>query len=87
MKVFGKGLVTAAFLAVSLAMFGSFAVAQNAQPTTGSAQETDDPAKIAIYKQFYDNHKNNPAVAYKAAREYLTRNTKDKDQYIDYLNK
>ena len=90
MKLFVKGLVTAAFLAVSLAMFASFAVAQNtqtAQATTASTQETDDPAKIAIYKQFYENHKNNPAVAYKAAREYLTKYTKDKDQYIDYLNK
>lgn len=90
MKVFGKGLVTAALLAVSLAMFNSFAVAQTtqtAQATTASAQETDDPAKIAIYKQFYENHKNNPGVAYKAAREYLTKYTKDKDQYIDYLNK
>lgn len=87
MKVLVKGLVTAAFLAVSLAMFNSFAVAQTPQTTTASAQETDDPAKIAIYKQFYENHKNNPAVAYKAAREYLTRYTKDKDQYIDYLNK
>ena len=90
MKLFVKGLVTAAFLAVSLAMFASLAVAQNtqtAQATTAASQETDDPAKIAIYKQFYENHKNNPAVAYKAAREYLTRYTKDKDQYIDYLNK
>lgn len=77
MKVFVKGLVLAAFMAVSLATFGPVAI----------AQETDDPAKIAIYKQFYDNHKNNPVVAYKAAREYIQRYTKDKDQYIDYLSK
>lgn len=79
MKVFVKGLVLAAFMAVSLATFSSVAIAQEAQ--------TDDPAKIAIYKQFYDNNKNNPAVAYKAAREYLQRYSKDKDQYTDYLNK
>lgn len=83
MKVFVKGLLATAFLAVSLVTFGSVAFAQAAQ----AAQETDDPAKIAIYKQFYENHKNNPVVAYKAAREYLQRYTKDKDQYIDYLNK
>jgi tetratricopeptide (TPR) repeat protein len=83
MKSFVKGLLAAAFLAVLLAPFSSVAVAQ----TTQAVQETDDPAKIAIYKQFYDNHKNNPAVAYKAAREYLQRYTKEKDQYIDYLNK
>lgn len=87
MKVFVKGLMVAAFMAVLLGTFNSYAVAQTAQATKASSQETDDPAKIAIYKQFYDNHKNNPAVAYKAAREYLQRYTKDKDQYIDYLNK
>ena len=90
MKVFVKGLVLAAFMAVLLGTFSSLAVAQNpqtAKATTASAQETDDPAKIAIYKAFYDNHKNNPGVAYKAAREYVQKYTKDKDQYIDYLNK
>jgi tetratricopeptide (TPR) repeat protein len=79
MKVFVKGLVLAAFMAVSLATFSLVAIAQEAQ--------TDDPAKIAIYKQFYENNKNNPAVAYKAAREYLQKYSKDKDQYTDYLTK
>jgi tetratricopeptide (TPR) repeat protein len=51
------------------------------------AQETDDPVKIEIYKRFVDNRVPNPAVAYKAARDYLQRYTKDKDQYIDYLTK
>lgn len=87
MKLFVKGLVVSAFLAVSLVTFSSVAVAQPAQASQAAAQETDDPAKIAIYKQFYDNRIPNPAVAYKAAREYLQRYTKDKDQYIDYLNK
>lgn len=91
MKLFVKGLVATAFMAVSLAAFSFVAVAQTAQPasqtTQAAGQETDDPAKIAIYKQFYDNHKNNPALAYKAAQEYLKRYTKDKDGYVDYLNK
>ena len=76
MKVL-KGLVLAAFIAISLAAFGSVA----------KAQETDDPAKIAIYKQFVDNRIPNPTAAYQAARDYLQKYTKDKDQYTDYLTK
>jgi tetratricopeptide (TPR) repeat protein len=77
MKVFVKGLVLAAFMAVSLATFGSVAI----------AQETDDPAKIEIYKRFVDNRIPNPTAAYQAARDYLQKYTKDKDQYTDYLSK
>jgi tetratricopeptide (TPR) repeat protein len=77
MKVFVKGLVLAAFMAVSLATFGTAAV----------AQETDDPAKIEIYKRFVDNRIPNPTAAYQAARDYLQKYTKDKDQYTDYLSK
>ena len=73
-----KSLVMAGFVAVSLMAAGSVAFAQ---------KETDDPAKIAIYQRFLDNHKNNPVVAYQAARDYLTKYTKDKDEYTDYLNK
>ena len=51
------------------------------------AQETDDPVKIQIYTQFYQNREANKAVAYKAARDYLARYTKDKDQYVDFLQK
>ena len=79
MKLFGRGLVAAAFMAVSLA-FGSVAVAQ-------VGPETDDPVKIETYKRFYDNHASNRALAYQAAKDYLTKYTKDKDQYIDYLTK
>jgi len=64
-------------MAVSLAAFGSIA----------SAQETDDPVKIEMYKRFVANYKENPGAAYQAARDYLQKYTKDKDQYIDYLNK
>ena len=77
MKVFVKGLVLAAFMAVSLAAFGGVAI----------AQETDDPAKIEIYKRFVDNRIPNPGAAYQAARDYLQKYTKDKDQYTDYLTK
>ena len=64
-------------MAVSLATFGSVAV----------AQETDDPVKIEIYKRFTENRLPNPRVAYQAARDYLQKYTKDKDQYTDYLSK
>ena len=77
MKLFVKGLLAAAFLAVSLAAFGSIAI----------AQETDDPVKIEIYKRFVDNRIPNPTAAYQAARDYLAKYTKDKDQYTDYLSK
>lgn len=80
MKLFEKGLLAAAFMAVSLFAFGSVAVAQ-------VGPETDDPVKIETYKRFYDNHANNRALAYQAAKDYLQKYTKDKDQYIDYLTK
>ena len=51
------------------------------------AQETDDPAKIQIYQRFRDNYERNPDAAYQAARDYLQKYTKDKDQYTDYLTK
>ena len=51
------------------------------------AQETDDPVKIEIYKRFVDNRQDRPAVAYQAARDYLQKYNKDKDQYTDYLSK
>lgn len=77
MKLLVKGLVAVAFLWVSLAAFG---------PVAG-AQETDDPVKIEIYKRFVDNRVPNPTAAYQAARDYLQKYTKDKDQYTDYLTK
>jgi hypothetical protein len=54
---------------------------------TAVAQETDDPVKIEIYKRFVDNRVPNPGAAYQAARDYLQKYTKDKDQYTDYLTK
>ena len=77
MKSLAKNLMMAAFLAVSLVTFSGLV----------TAQETDDPAKIEIYKRFVDNRVPNPTAAYQAAREYLQRYQKDKDQYTDYLNK
>jgi tetratricopeptide (TPR) repeat protein len=68
----------ALMVVVSLSM-ASFAVV--------FAQETDDPAKIEIYKRFVDNRIPNPGVAYQAARDYLQKYQKDKDQYTDYLQK
>ncbi|HEY6660504.1 MAG TPA: hypothetical protein VI031_05170 [Pyrinomonadaceae bacterium] len=76
----GKRLALAAFMALALVTIGS-------RNMVVFAQETDDPVKIEIYKRFYDNAKTNPTVAYQAARDYLQKYNKDKDQYIDYLQK
>ncbi|HEU4714159.1 MAG TPA: hypothetical protein VFS76_21505 [Pyrinomonadaceae bacterium] len=77
MNLLTKTLITAVFMAIALVTSSGLVV----------AQETDDPAKIAIYTRFRDNYKDNPAVAYQAARDYLQKYTKDKDQYTDYLSK
>ena len=79
MRFVGKRLALAALLGLSALTFGSQSVVL--------AQETDDPVKIEIYKRFYNNAKTNKAVAYQAARDYLQKYSKDKDQYIDYLQK
>lgn len=80
MKLLGKRLALAAVLALSV-------VALGARQSMVFAQETDDPVKIEIYKRFVDNRVPNPAAAYQAARDYLTKYNKDKDQYTDYLSK
>lgn len=77
MRFLAKTLITGAFLLASVAVFGSLAV----------AQETDDPVKIQMYQRFRDNYQKNPGLAYQAARDYLAKYTKDKDQYTDYLAK
>jgi hypothetical protein len=88
MKLLVKGFAAAAFMAVAVSTFGSTAVAQPAQAAqTQLGPETDDPVKIRLYLQFYDNHATNRTLAYQAAKDYLQKYTKDKDQYIDYLTK
>jgi tetratricopeptide (TPR) repeat protein len=72
-------------LASSLVLIAVLAVGARYQVALG--QETDDPVKIEIYKKFYDNRDSNKAVAYQAARDYLAKYVKDKDQYVDYLQK
>ena len=79
MKLLGQRLGLAVLLALSVLALGA--------RQTVLAQETDDPVKIEIYKRFVDNRLPNPPVAYQAARDYLQKYTKDKDQYIDYLQK
>jgi tetratricopeptide (TPR) repeat protein len=79
MKLLLKRLVLAAFLALSVVAIGARSMAV--------AQETDDPVKIEIYKRFVDNRITKPSVAYQAARDYLQKYAKDKDQYVDYLTK
>jgi tetratricopeptide (TPR) repeat protein len=80
MKTFGSRFALAALMALAVGSIGArqFAVV---------AQETDDPVKIATYKRFVDNRVPNPDAAYQAARDYLQKYPKDKDQYTDYLTK
>jgi len=80
MRFAGKRLVLAALLVLTAVTFGPrlFVV---------RAQETDDPVKIQLYKRFVDNRIPNPTAAYQAARDYLQKYNKDKDQYTDYLQK
>jgi tetratricopeptide (TPR) repeat protein len=78
-KRLGAGLGFAVLLALVMLTLGA--------RQTVLAQETDDPVKIEIYKRFVDNRLPNPALAYQAARDYLQKYTKDKDQYTDYLQK
>ena len=79
MKLLGQRFGLAVLLALSVLALGARHVVL--------AQETDDPVKIEIYKRFVDNRQGNPAVAYQAARDYLQKYNKDKDQYTDYLGK
>lgn len=79
MRLLGKRLALAGLMVVAALTFGA--------RQSVLAQETDDPVKIEIYKRFVDNRLPNPAVAYQAARDYLQKYTKDKDQYTDYLGK
>ena len=87
MKLLGR-LALAALFALTVVTFGSRQSVVLAQ-AQGQAQGPviDDPVKIEIYNRFYNNNKTNKAVAYKAAQDYLLKYKKDKDQYIDYLQK
>jgi len=80
MRVLGREFALAMLL-------GLLALTIGARQAQVLAQETDDPVKIQIYQRFVDNRVPNPTVAYQAARDYLQKYTKDKDQYIDYLQK
>lgn len=79
MKLLGQRLGLAVLLTLSVLALGARQMVL--------AQETDDPVKIEIYKRFVDNRQGNPSVAYQAARDYLQKYNKDKDQYTDYLSK
>ena len=83
MKVFGRRLAVAAMVVLAAVTFGSRQSLVLAQ----AGQETDDPVKIQIYNRFVENRVPNPAAAYQAARDYMQKYQKDKDQYTDYLQK
>ncbi len=76
--------VGAFLLALSSASFGAF-LAMPVVSLVGLAQETDDQAKIDLYKRFVENRKTNQGVAFQAAKDYLQKYPKDNDQYTKYL--
>ena len=85
MKSFIRKFAAAAFvLSLSLASFG-LRQSVSGFGSVAYAQETDDQVKIDMYKKFVDNRIPNPRVAYQAARDYLQKYPKDKDQITDYL--
>ena len=45
------------------------------------AQETDDPVKIEVYTRFVNNRKTNESAAYQAAKEYLSRNQQQRNDF------
>ena len=60
----------------------------HAQPRTSTpVQETDDEYKVTTYKKFVANREEYPAVAYQAARDYMSKYGKEDDQYTRYLRK
>jgi tetratricopeptide (TPR) repeat protein len=48
-------------------------------------QETDDEYKVSTYKKFVDNREPSPAIAYRAAKDYMAKYGKEDDQYTRYL--
>lgn len=71
------------FTRIALAALIAFAFAS----LPALAQVTDDPVKLELYKRFVDNRVPKQDVAYQAAKDYLQKYGKDKDQYTDYLQK
>ena len=80
MRLLGQRLGLAVLLVLSVLAVG-------AGQTALAQKETDDLVKVQIYQRFYDNVKNNKPVAYQAARDYLQKYSKDKDEYVDYIQK
>ena len=71
------------FTSIALAALIAFAFAS----LPALAQVTDDPVKAEMYQRFLDNRVSKPDVAYQAAKDYLQKYSRDKDQYTDYLQK
>src|SRR5262249_43557841 len=81
MRKFVGRLVLAVLVALVAGSIGSRQFTIRAQEMTG------DPVKVQMYERFVDNRVPNPGVAYQAAKDYLQKYQKDKDKYVDYLQK
>src|ERR1044072_8487039 len=72
------------FFAIALTIGSTSRV--DTQPRTSTpVEETDDEFKLTTYKKFVDNREPYPAVAYQAAKDYMTKYGKEDDQYTRYL--
>lgn len=84
-------LFVLAALATMILALPALAQTPTAASTAAAANNQDDAeAKAALYKQFTDNIKPNPAAAYEAGKQYLAKyGEKDgpNDQYVAYIQK
>jgi hypothetical protein len=84
-----KKLTRILMVAALFAIFApALAIAQQPSPTPaagGQQQESNDDAKRRLYTTYYENYANNPAVAYRAAQEYVQRFGSDNDEYVTAL--
>src|SRR5947207_368756 len=79
-----KKITLACFFALAFAVGATTRL--QAQPRTSTpVQETNDEYKVTTYKKFTENREPFPAVAYKAARDYMAKYGKEDDQYTRYL--
>ena len=85
MKLFRHKLAVVLFVVALTLLTGGPKNLISGAANTVAAQEWDDQQKIDIYTRFVNNRIPNPSVAYQAARDFVTRYPKEKNEYSDYI--
>lgn len=85
MKLLTKKLALVLFVLSLTLLTGGPTNLISGAANTVAAQEWDDQQKIDIYTRFVNNRIPNPSVAYQAARDFVTRYPKEKNEYSDYM--